>query len=243
MNYKYWVIGFLVIVIAAFLLLNFGRTVWHPVYLKLTGHRTVADVELQYGLATTSRLKASFDAASLAFPPKKLALIAYKDVNELQLWGSEKQRWALVKTYQVKAASGVLGPKLTEGDKQVPEGIYSIESLNPNSAFHLSMKLNYPNEFDLTWAKKERRHTPGTNIFIHGKAVSIGCLAMGDESIEELFLLVNRVGRSQVTVIISPTNPYQSTLLNPEPERLWVNQLYEDIRQAIGSITQQVGVH
>ena len=69
------------------------------------------------------------------------------------------------------------------------------------------MKLNYPNEFDLAHAKIEGRTKPGSNIFIHGKAVSIGCLAMGDKTIEELFILANDVGINNITVVISPLDP------------------------------------
>jgi murein L,D-transpeptidase YafK len=74
----------------------------------------------------------------------------------------------------MKRASGKAGPKLREGDGQVPEGIYRIDGLNPNSSYHLSLKLNYPNDFDLEQARTEGRTELGGDIFIHGKAVSIG---------------------------------------------------------------------
>ncbi|NJN46820.1 MAG: L,D-transpeptidase family protein [Candidatus Competibacteraceae bacterium] len=95
--------------------------------------------------------------------------------------------WQPIKHYPVLAASGTLGPKLCEGDRQVPEGIYRIKSLNPNSAYHLSLELDYPNAFDLRQAERDGRNNPGSAICIHGKAVSVGCLAMGDTAIEELY--------------------------------------------------------
>ena len=69
--------------------------------------------------------------------------------------------------YPILAASGVLGPKLREGDKQVPEGIYGAEALNPNSKFHLSIRLNYPNTFDRRMAQSDGRTQLGGDIMIH----------------------------------------------------------------------------
>ncbi len=115
-----------------------------------------------------------------------------------------------------------------EGDGQVPEGLYRIESLNPNSSYHLSMKLNYPNTFDLKQAKSEGRDRPGSNIFIHGKSVSIGCLAMGDSAIEELFVLATDVGRKNIQVAIAPTDP-RIKLLQTTTQPAWVGQLYDNL--------------
>jgi murein L,D-transpeptidase YafK len=115
----------------------------------------------------------------------------------------------------------VLGPKLREGDRQVPEGVYRIASLNPNSRFHLSMEVNYPNDFDRAMAAKDGRVNLGGQIFIHGGTASIGCLAMGDAVIERLFVLVARVGRENVRVVIAPGEPvgtrFPSALVNSVP--------------------------
>jgi len=108
------------------------------------------------------------------------------------------------------------------------EGIYTISGLNPNSSFHLSLKLNYPNQFDLKHAQAEGRSSLGTDIFIHGNAVSIGCLAMGDLVIEELFVLAADVKRQNIHIVIAPTDPR----LNPlsSTHRLpWVPELYAEI--------------
>lgn len=111
---------------------------------------------------------------------------------------------------------------------QVPEGIYRIEYLNPNSSYHLSMKLNYPNDFDLTHAKAEGRSEPGTNIFIHGKAVSIGCLAMGDEVAEELFVLASDIGHRNIAVAMATRDPRKNKL-SPIPELPWTEELYQNL--------------
>ncbi len=234
---KWLAVGLLIFTLAgASVAYKYARSFWYPSYVKLAGKRTVSDVVARYGPEAMMRLERDLEAAQFYDLPDKLALISYKDTRVLELWGNVGEQWRLVKTYTVKAASGVLGPKLREGDYQVPEGIYSIEGLNPNSSYHLSIKLNYPNEFDQKWARAENRLTPGTNIFIHGKAVSVGCLAMGDPAIEELFVLINKVGRSNVTVVISPTNPKLRPLTNPFPERKWVDQLYSRITNTINSI-------
>ena len=122
----------------------------------------------------------------------------------------------------------MLGPKLQEGDRQVPEGIYQLEYLNPNSSYHLSLKINYPNAFDLKHAMLEGRDEPGSNIFIHGKAVSIGCLAMGDRAIEEIFVLVAKTGRNNVTVAIAPSDPRKNSLENTT-NQAWISQLYQEL--------------
>ena len=108
------------------------------------------------------------------------------------------------RVYEMTAFSGRLGPKLREGDGQIPEGIYGIEYLNPNSLYHLSLKVSYPNAEERARAKKEGRTNLGGDIMIHGRNVSVGCVAIGDEAIEEVFYLVNAVGCKNVKVIIAP---------------------------------------
>ena len=92
------------------------------------------------------------------------------------------------------------------------------------------MKLNYPNDFDLAHAKTEGRTKPGSNIFIHGKAVSIGCLAVGDKTIEELFILAKDVGIKNISVVISPYDPRVKELKYSEKEHpKWTKDLYKNI--------------
>lgn len=113
-------------------------------------------------------------------------LRAYKDERELELWLKGGQGWQLWRSYPVAAASGRLGPKEREGDYQVPEGFYAIASrqLNPASRYHLAFNIGYPNTLDL------HHQRTGSFIMIHGRDVSIGCLAMTDPAIEEIYLLV-----------------------------------------------------
>ena len=114
---------------------------------------------------------------------------AFKEEEVLELFVENKKtgKFELFETYPIAAASGELGPKLAEGDAQVPEGFYFVgpTAMNPNSSFHLSFNIGYPNAYD-------RAHDrTGTFIMIHGSNVSIGCLAMTDEKIEEIYSLAD----------------------------------------------------
>ena len=110
---------------------------------------------------------------------------AFKEERELELFVQSKTtgKFELFRTYPIAAASGTLGPKLAEGDGQVPEGFYFAgpKAMNPNSTFHLSFNIGFPNEFD-----KANGRT-GSFIMVHGSNVSVGCLAMTDEKIEEIY--------------------------------------------------------
>ncbi len=217
-----------VLFFSTFAFYHYGRSVWHPLYLRLRGHRTVADVIQLYGEAATERLTPAFAAAAVAYPPTEVSLLALKAERVLEVWASHNGSWRFIKQYAIKGASGITGPKLREGDRQVPEGVYRIIGLNPNSSYHLSMKLNYPNAFDLRQAKREGRSNPGSNIFIHGKRLSVGCLAMGDEAIEELFVLVAAVGKHNARVVIAPYDPRNMTLPAPRPDTpRWLPELYD----------------
>lgn len=220
----------LIVALSTLAFYQFGRQLWVPVYKSIAGRQTVSEVLERHAQDTKESLASYFSSAGVAYPPEKLTLLAIKDEDTLELWAFDDGEHKFIRSYPVLAASGVLGPKLKEGDRQVPEGIYKLEYLNPNSAYHLSMKLNYPNSFDLEHAKAEGRTEPGTNIFIHGKAVSIGCLAMGDEAIEELFVLTALVGKDAVTVAIAPKDPRKHNLAQlTEGKPEWVADLYGDI--------------
>ena len=99
---------------------------------------------------------------------------------------------------------------------------------------HLSMMINYPNSFDRLQASKDGRRHLGNNIFLHGKTFSVGCLAVGDKAIDQLFLLVWRTGLSHVQLIIAPNDlrkgkPATSTFAQPR----WLPELYKNISRAL----------
>jgi hypothetical protein len=169
---------------------GYGSSLLDHCVIAGSGMRTVSDVVKQLSYSVDARLKPYFDLAGVAYPPRQMTLIALKEEMRLELWAMKDNAWVFIRTYQVSAASGVQGPKQKRGDGQVPEGIYQISTLNPNSAYHLSMKLNYPNSYDLTVAQFDNRSNLGGDIYIHGRAKSAGCLAIGDSAIEDMFVLV-----------------------------------------------------
>lgn len=111
----------------------------------------------------------------------------------------------LICSYPFVATSGVLGPKRIEGDLQIPEGFYRPMWLNPQSKFYLSVKLNFPNDFDLAAAHFYGITQPGGDIFIHGPDRSRGCVSISNEAIEELFWLIHTLGIDKFEVLIAPT--------------------------------------
>ncbi len=158
-----------------------------------------------------------------ALAPFEVFFRAFKNEKQLEVWVKQQQGaiFQLFKTYPICQASGSLGPKLKQGDKQVPEGFYVINRFNPKSKFHLSLGLNYPNESDLVRADSVQ---PGGDIFIHGDCVSIGCLAMTDDFIKEIYvlaLLVKEAGQQQINVHIFParlTNGNLDNLIADKPD-------------------------
>jgi len=185
--------------------------------------------EIQPG--ASKRLQERFEAAKVAWLPAEVGLVAIKDEKTLELHvRASGGPWQFVHSYPVLAASGSTGPKLRRGDHQVPEGIYGISFLNPNSRYHVSMRVSYPNAFDRRMADKDGRKDLGGDIMIHGKAVSAGCLAMGDEAAEDLFTLAARMELQQIEVLICP----QDFRTKPQPrsteKRDWVLNLYEELK-------------
>lgn len=193
------------------------------------------EVRALYANPVDRRLQPYFKRANLAYPPKHIALLTFKKERRMELWARDQASpWRHVRNYSLTAMSGGPGPKLQENDRQIPEGIYHISTMNPFSAWHLSMKIDYPNQFDLMHALLDHRTRLGGDIFIHGSDKSIGCLAVGDVAIEELFLLVDRVGRGNAQVIIAPNDlrrepPLQVPYKNPT----WVSQLDNRIASAL----------
>lgn len=111
----------------------------------------------------------------------------FKDESVLEVWKKQKAtgRFALLKTYEICAWSGELGPKKAEGDRQAPEGFYTIRpaQMNPKSSYYLSFNMGYPNEFDQSLGRT------GTHLMVHGACSSAGCYSMEDAQIAEIYAL------------------------------------------------------
>ena len=199
---------------------------------------TIAERLEQYGAAARTRWSPYFKQAGVGYPPPQLVFVGLKAEKTLQVYAkSGTNGFQFVRSYPILAASGVAGPKLREGDRQVPEGIYGIELLNPNSRYHLSLRVSYPNVFDRERARKERRTKLGGDIMIHGKAVSIGCLAVGDKAAEDLFVLAADTGLKQIAVILSPVD-FRAGKAVPDGVTLpkWTSELYPQIMSRLAEL-------
>ena len=182
-----------------------------------------------------ARLARKFAAAEAAWPPGDIALVAVKDEKVIELFARpDGGEWKFIHRYPVLAASGRSGPKLRQGDKQVPEGVYGISFLNPNSRYHVSLRVNYPNAFDRQMAKVDGRSNLGGDIMIHGKAASVGCLAVGDPAAEELFVLAAQVGLGNIKLVIAPTDFRRRGLPPVDADQpKWVPELYTEVATAM----------
>lgn len=191
------------------ILILFGGTLLAKGYVKLTAYQPQT-IERQ--------LQQEMKAKSLRLG-SPVYLRIFKEASELELWlESRHGTYALFKTYPICTYSGTLGPKLYEGDKQAPEGFYSLSarSLNPKSRFHLAMNVGYPNAYDRAHGRT------GDFIMVHGNCVSIGCYAMGDAQIEEIYTLVERAlsqGQEIVPIHIFPFRPTSDRLATAQQDK------------------------
>lgn len=135
----------------------------------------------------------------------------FKKESLLEVWIRKDEKYVHLKDYTICAYSGRLGPKLKEGDRQAPEGFYRVypKQLNPHSKFHLAFNLGYPNAYD----RAHKRN--GSYLMVHGNCVSVGCYAMTDEKIEEIYGLVESALKNEqkyVPVHIFPFKMEEETM-------------------------------
>jgi murein L,D-transpeptidase YafK len=135
-------------------------------------------------------LQKEFRAKGLEWPARYVFMRSFKYDGQLEVWvkSEAKEKYKLFKTYKVCLQSGAMGPKRVQGDYQVPEGFYYINEFNPNSAYHLALGLNYPNASDKILSDPLR---PGNGIYIHGSCVSVGCIPVTDQDIEEIYIIAS----------------------------------------------------
>jgi hypothetical protein len=211
---------------------GYGRRHGHPYYRAMASSRGMADVLREIGPRHRPALQSAARQAGVPYPPPRLTLLGIKDERRLEVWTEKGTGFALLRSLPVLAASGGAGPKLAEGDMQVPEGLYRLTHFNPNSSYHLSVRVDYPNEYDRARAREDGRTRLGGDIYIHGKAVSIGCLALGDAGIEELFTLLSDTGLARVCVVLVPDRR-----LVPGPGAPgWTRDLYRQLAAAVAEL-------
>lgn len=234
MNVKGKTLLILLLIGLGFALLKFGRNMYMPFIVKLKGKETVDSIISKIENDVWERLKNDLNVAGYKMDyPKEIILVALKEEQILEVYSNDYTGIKRIKRYPFTANSGQLGPKLKEGDRQIPEGIYQVEYLNPNSSYYLSIKVNYPNDFDKSKTEFMNVADMGGDIFIHGKSATIGCIPIGDKAIEEVFLMARKAMNNPIKVIISPrdfrTNPTYPEIKGIE----WENELYDKIHQAL----------
>lgn len=155
----------------------------------MAGALLIGDVDA----ARASKHEAPIPFATLALmalrdtsPSAPMLIRTFKKESELEVWKlSRSGRYVLLKTFPVCRWSGQLGPKRKTGDRQTPEGFYAVgeRQLNPNSAYYLSFNIGYPNAYD-------RAHGgTGSHLMVHGTCSSMGCFAMTDRQVGEIYAL------------------------------------------------------
>jgi len=193
-----------------------------------------------------------FQNAGGRFPPHKQVFRVFKAESDLEVWAAAdpKSTFVHIATYPVCYHSGDEGPKRAEGDGQVPEGFYVIDALNKASSYYLSMHVNYPNASDKVLSNKR---SPGSAIMIHGNCVSIGCLAMGDENIQELWVMAKSLKKlaSSLHVFIAPgrdIGKFISESSDPVLVKFWTNikegfDLFESEKRVPGITVDRHGMY
>jgi murein L,D-transpeptidase YafK len=151
-------------------------------------------------------LRKQFAAKGIAWPARYVYIRSFKYDGQLEVWvkNNRKDPFQLFKSYRVCALAGTLGPKRMEGDYQVPEGFYYINEFNPNSSYYLSLGINYPNLSDRILSDSLR---PGGDIYIHGSCVTVGCIPVTDQQIDEIYIMAayaKASGQDYIPVHIYP---------------------------------------
>jgi murein L,D-transpeptidase YafK len=133
---------------------------------------------------------------------------AFKQESELEVWKQDSSgKMALLKTFPMCRWSGQLGPKVKEGDRQVPEGFYNVTpgAMNPNSSYYLSFNVGYPNNFDRQLGRS------GAHIMVHGDCSSMGCFAMTDGQVADIYALTREAFAGGQTQVQMQSYPFRMT--------------------------------
>lgn len=206
--------------------------------------QTVADVLRRCEPAARRTFAFACERQGVAWPPRRVTLLVFKQEKRLEAWGANARGpFRHLADFPILAASGRMGPKRRQGDSQVPEGIYRLNALNPNSAYHLSLRVDYPNADDLRLPGRLPAARQGGDIYVHGNAVSIGCVAIGDPAIEHVFCLVARAAPGERHILLSPRDFRRPDAPTPHSlasqaaadanEKTWLGDRYERLQTVL----------
>lgn len=210
---------------AVLTLLYLGR---HHLPEPVTEYLGVGTDIAEIRTAQTAFLTPRLEARGLKFGAPAYIRI-FKEEAELELWLKRDEQFVLWQTYPICNYSGTLGPKLKEGDHQSPEGFYKVglAALNPNSSFHLSFNLGFPNAYD------RAKSRTGSYLMVHGNCVSVGCYAMTDPAIEQIYVMVEAALREGQTSVPVHAFPFRMSpqRLAAEDEHRW-HSFWQELQPA-----------
>lgn len=211
-------------------------TIFLTLLISLSHAQTFKEKQLQFARVKEAYrqkadvVKSIVEKQGLDHRTLQLFIRAFKKEELLEVWGRDAARatYKLLVNYPFCTTSGTLGPKRKEGDLQIPEGIYHINHFNPQSNFHLSLGINYPNGSDKILSDP---HHPGGSIYVHGACVTIGCIPITDDKIKELYLLAVEArnnGQEKIPVHIFPARltsglPESLATDYPQHQEFWKN--------------------
>jgi murein L,D-transpeptidase YafK len=178
--------------------------------------------------ASDARLRRLFEEKGVPYPAREIFIRVFKHERQVELWArpDTDSAFDLVVRYPVCALPGHLGPKERMGDVQVPEGFYYIDEFNPRSAYHLSLRVNYPNLADRMRSRVPRL---GGDIYIHGGCETVGCVPIEDHNIAELYWAAAQARDAGQAVI--PVHIFPARL---DPDRLqWLEETFAPDRDLL----------
>ncbi|MDH6264929.1 murein L,D-transpeptidase YafK [Rhizobium sp. SG_E_25_P2] len=140
----------------------------------------------------------------------------FKEEEVMEIWKADmNNRYQLVATYPICAWSGQLGPKKKEGDRQAPEGFYTVSpgQMNPNSSYYLSFNIGYPNKYDRAYGRS------GSNLMVHGACSSAGCYSMSDAAVLQIYAFAREAFRGGQKAFQIQAYPFRMTAENMAKHR------------------------
>jgi len=171
---------------------------------------TFEDVSAKANKNLPSQILATMTAKGMKRDAPVMARI-FKEEGKVEIWKQKTNgRYDVIAEYDICKWSGKLGPKFVEGDRQAPEGFYTVRpsQMNPNSSYHLAFNMGYPNAYDRAHGRS------GTNLMVHGACSSSGCYAVTDEQIEQIYAFGRDAFKGGQTEFQIQAFPFRMTAAN-----------------------------